>query len=238
MDNRPFGTCFFEQYAQITLSTFLGSEMTTLVNRDRPDLQSPDGASVGIEVTRAMEESKLAQEALIKDIAGVTPSPRDEEIEQILEYGYAYGLKKGKYIGLKELSYWSMAHPMKRILESKVSKVGNGFYGHFGKMGLFVFSRKNLGEKEAIDAMNYTLFLQKYQDNRYNWLFLADINDLFVCNLDDGLKESSRLIRYTITREQRQAFYTEAVRRQSLDSTSTPEATTSNNALLSPEESV
>ena len=32
---------------------------------------------------------------------------------------------------------------------------------------------------------------------------------LFVCNLDDGLKESSRLIRYTITREQRQAFYTD-----------------------------
>ena len=238
MDSRPFGTCFFEQYAQITLATFLGGEMTTLVNRDRPDLQSPDGASVGIEVTRAMEESKLAQEALMKDIAGVTPSPRDEEIEQILEYGYAYGLKKGKYIGLKELSYWSMAHPMKRILESKVSKVGNGFYGHFGKMGLFVFSRENLGEKEAIDAMNYTLFLQKYQDNRYNRLFLADINDLFVCNLDDGLKESSRLVRYTFTREQRQAFYTEAVRRQSLDNTSTPEATTSYNVLLSPEESV
>ena len=69
-------------------------------------------------------------------------------------------------------------------------------------------------------------------------VLLADINDLFVCNLDDGLKESSRLIRYTITREQRQAFYTEAVRRQSLDNTSTPEATTSYNALLSPEESV
>jgi len=153
MDSRPFGTCFFEQYAQITLATFLGGEMTSLVNRDRPDLQSPDGASVGIEVTRAMEESKLAQEALMKDIAGVTPSPRDEEIEQILEYGYAYGLKKGKYIGLKELSYWSMAHPMKRILESKVSKVGNGFYGNFDKMGLFVFSRENLGEKEAIDAI-------------------------------------------------------------------------------------
>ena len=196
MDNRPFGTCFFEQYAQITLATFLGGEMTSLVNRDRPDLQSPDGASVGIEVTRAMEESKLAQEALMKDIAGVTPSPRDEEIEQILEYGYAYGLKKGKYIVLKELSYWSMAHPMKRILESKVSKVGNGFYGHFGKMGLFV------------------------------------------CNLDDGLKESSRQVRYTITQDQRQAFYTEAVRRQSLDSTSTPDATTSYDVLLSPEESV
>ena len=214
MDKRPFGTCFFEQYAQITLATFLGGEMTSLVNRDRPDLQSPDGASIGIEVTRAMEESKLAQEALMKDIAGVTPSPRDEEIEQILEYGYAYGLKKGKYIGLKELSYWSMAHPMKRILESKVSKVGNGFYGHFGKMGLFVFSRENLGETEARKAMDYTLFLQKYQDLRYDRLYIADVNDLFVCNLDEGLNEGSRMIRYRIFQEQRNAFYLEAIRRQ------------------------
>ena len=214
MDNRPFGTCFFEQYAQITLSTFLGGEMTTLVNRDRPDLQSPDGASIGIEVTRALEESKLSQEALMKDIAGVTPSPRDEEIEQILEYGYAYGLKKGKYIGLKELSYWSMALPMRRILESKVSKVGNGFYGHFGKMGLFVFSRENLGEQEARKAMDYTLFLQKYQDIRYDRLYIADVNDLFVCNLADGLSEDSRMVRYRVFQEQRKAFYMEAIRRQ------------------------
>ncbi len=55
---RPFGTCFFEQYAQISLSALLGSEFYCLVNMDRPDLQSPDGHSLGIEVTRAMEESK------------------------------------------------------------------------------------------------------------------------------------------------------------------------------------
>ena len=33
MDNRPFGTCFFEQYAQITLATFLGGEMTSLASQ-------------------------------------------------------------------------------------------------------------------------------------------------------------------------------------------------------------
>ena len=214
MDNRPFGTCFFEQYAQITLSTFLGGEMTTLVNRDRPDLQSPDGVSVGIEVTRAMEESKLAQEALLKDISGISPGPKDDDLDIILENGYAFGLEKGKYIGVKELSYWSMALPMRRILESKVSKVGNGFYGHFGKMGLFVFSRENLGEQEARKAMDYTLFLQKYQDIRYDRLYIADVNDLFVCNLADGLSEDSRMVRYRVFQEQRKAFYMEAIRRQ------------------------
>ena len=214
MAPRPFGTCFFEQYAQISLATLLGSEFATLVNRDRPDLQTPDQRSIGIEVTRAMEESKKAEEELLKDIAGVTPAPKNAEIDQILEYGYAYGLQKGKYIGVKELSYWSMALPLRRILESKVAKVGNGFYGRFDKMGLYVFSREDLREIDAVKAMNYMLQLQKYLDIRYNRLYLADVDDLFVCNLDDGLKESSRLARYPITQVQRQAFYLEAVRRQ------------------------
>ena len=211
---RPFGTCFFESYAQISLSALLGSEFDCLVNRDRPDLQSRDDHSIGIEVTRAMEESKKAEEALLRDIAGITPAPRGEEIDQILEYGYAYGLQEGRYIGVKELSYWSMALPLRRILESKVSKVGNGFYGRYEKMGLFVFCREDMKESEAVKAMNYTIQLQKYLDIRYNRLYLADVNDLFVCNLDDGLKESFRIVRYPITQGQRKVFFSEAIKRQ------------------------
>ena len=214
MATREFGTCFFEQYAQISLSALLGSEFDCLVNMDRPDLQSPDGTSIGIEVTRAMEESKQAEMGLLKDVAGITKAENPHDIDQILEYGYGYGLQGGKYIGMKEFSYWSMALPMRRILECKVSKVGNGFYGHFTKMGLFVFSHENLGAQDAVKAMNYTLSLQKYQDLRYNRLYIADIDDLFVCNLDDGLTDDSRLIRYRITQQQRQAFYQEAVHRQ------------------------
>lgn len=214
MAKRPFGTCFFESYAQISLSALLGHEFDCLVNIDRPDLQSDDGHSIGIEVTRAMEESKTAEDALLKDISGITPAPKDDDFEQILESGYAYGLHEGKYIGVKELSYWSMALPLRRILESKVSKVGNGFYGRFDKMGLYVFNRENLREADAIKAMNYTISLQRYLDIRYDRLYLADINDLFVCNLEEGLKDGARLARYPISQESRKAFYEEALRRQ------------------------
>lgn len=103
---RPFGTCFFESDAQISLSALLGSEFDCLVNKDRPDLQSADGHSLGIEVTRAMEESKRAEDALLSDIAGITPAPKDDELDQIVENGYAYGMEKGRYISVKELSYW------------------------------------------------------------------------------------------------------------------------------------
>ncbi|MBO6168717.1 MAG: hypothetical protein J6O51_01970 [Bacteroidales bacterium] len=211
MAKRKFGTCFFEQYAQISLSALLGSEFDCLVNLDRPDLQSPDGKSIGIEVTRAMEESKSAELALLKDVAGISKSDSRRDCDQILEYGYGYGLQAGKYIGVKELSYWSMALPLRRILESKVAKVGNGFYGRFSKMGLYVFSRENLRVEDAVKAMSFTMSLQRYQDLRYNRLYLADVDDLFVCNLDDGLSDASRLVRYGVTREQRQEFYHKAI---------------------------
>jgi hypothetical protein len=208
-----YDTCFFEKYAQIVLASVLGSDFESLVNLDRPDLQSPGSHEIGIEVTRAMEESKTAGLSLLQDIAGITKSVSDDEVDRILESGYSFGLKTGKYVGVKELPYWRMALPMRRILESKVSKVGNGFYGRWNRMGLFVFSKDNLGETDAVKAMNYTISLQKYQELRYNRLYIADIDDLFVCNLDDGLSASSRLARYRLTQEQRKEFYMEAIRR-------------------------
>jgi len=214
MSHRPFGTCFFEQYAQITLSSLLGSEFDVLVGRDRPDLQSADDRSIGIEVTRAMEQSKDAANALLKDIAGITPAPQDRDIADILETGYAYGLQHGRYIGARELAYWTMALPLRRIIASKVSKAGNGFYGHFDRMGLFVFCKDPVGELEAAKTLNYTMGLQKGQDIRYNRLYLADVDDLFVCNLDDGLGAGARLSRHPITQQQRRDFFLEAIRRQ------------------------
>ena len=215
---REFGTCFFEKYAQIVLSTVLGPAFEPLVNRDRPDLQSPAGRAVGIEVTRAMEESKAAGLALMQDIAGITRELPADDRDTILESGYSFGLPTGKYVGVNELPYWRMALPMalpmRRILESKESKAASGFYGHWDRLGLFVFSKDNLSEGEALKAMNYTISLQKYQDIRYNRLFIADIDDLFVCNLDDGLAASSRLARYRLTQDQRRTFFLEAVRKQ------------------------
>ena len=63
-------------------------------------------------------------------------------------------------------------------------------------------------------AMDYTISLQKYQDIRYNRLYIADVNDLFVCNLDDSIGAGYRLSRYPITREQRKAFFHEAIQKQ------------------------
>ena len=211
---QKYDTCFFEKYAQIVLADVLGSEFETLVNRDRPDLQSASGHAIGIEVTRAMEESKAAGLALMQDIAGITPDLPADDIDTILDTGYSFGLRTGKYVGVNEMRYWRMALPMRRILESKVSKAASGFYGQWDRLGLFVFSKENLGESDAVKAMNYTIGLQKFQDLRYNRLYIADVDDLFVCNLDDGLSASSRLARYRLTQAQRRDFYLKAIRKQ------------------------
>ena len=207
LPSQKYDTCFFEKYAKIELATVLGHDFDGLVNLDRPDLQTPGSHVLGIEVTRAMEESKAAGLSLLQDIAGLTKTLPDEDLDRVLLSGYAYGLQTGKYVGVKELPYWKMALPMRRILESKVSKVASGFYGRFDRMGLFVFSKDNLGEGAAVKAMNYTISLQKYQDLRYDRLYIADVDDLFVCNLDEGLSASSRLERYRITQDQRRSFY-------------------------------
>ena len=207
LQSQKYDTCFFEKYAKIELAAVLGHDFDELVNLDRPDLQSPGSSRLGIEVTRAMEESKAAGLSLLQDIAGLTKTLPEEDLDRVLLSGYAYGLQTGKYVGVKEMPYWKMALPMRRILESKVSKVASGFYGRFDRMGLFVFSKDNLGEGAAVKAMNYTISLQKYQELRYDRLYIADVDDLFVCNLAEGLSASSRVERYRITQDQRRSFY-------------------------------
>ncbi|MDO4998951.1 MAG: hypothetical protein Q4E27_01695 [Bacteroidales bacterium] len=208
---RKYGTCFFEEYARIELSALLGREFDDLVVRDRPDLQSRDGARLGIEVTRAMEESKHVAQQLLKEVAGIVPAGESADLESISESGYAYGLREGQYVGARELSYWQLAQPLRSILKSKVSKLGHGLYGHFGKKGLFVFSKDNMNEGQMARTCRYMMQLQAEQEIRYNRLYLADINELFVCNLDDGLSFDARLVIIPVSREQRRDFYLRAV---------------------------
>ena len=201
-------TCFFERYASISLRTLLGHRYDHLVNGDRPDLQTPDGCTIGIEVTRAMEQSKDAAEQLLDEIAGVAPREEDaEEYRRILSSGYGYGLQGGRYIGSKELFYWELARPLKEIIASKVSKAACGLYGEFDRMGLYVFCKDSLTEMEVMKTIRYTLELQEYADGGYDTLFLSEINELHVCNLRDGISDSARLASYDIPQDLRHEFF-------------------------------
>lgn len=209
MGKRKFDTCFFERYAQITLETLLGEKYANLVNEDRPDLQMPD-KSLGIEVTRAMEPKKNVANDLLKEMAGLEIKEEDrEDIGRIIESGYGYGLQEGKYIGRLEYEYWALAQPLRRIIESKVSKVASGFYGDFKEYGLYIFCKDNLSEEEVILTMEYTSELQRNLDIRYSKMYLSLIDRLYVCDLSDvdRMLHKTKCTSYEISRKMCRDFF-------------------------------
>ena len=213
MSNRKFDTCFFERYAQITLETCLGVEYSALVNEDRPDLQMPDH-SLGIEVTRAMEPKKDAAMSMLKEMAGFAVEEKDrEEVEQIIKSGYGYGLQDGKFVGHLEYEYWALALPLRRIIESKVSKVASGFYGNFDEYGLYIFCKDNLTEEEVNLTMEYTSDLQRNLDIRYSKMYLSLIDRLYVCDLTqvDRMHHTTKCTSYDISRKMCKEFFLKAL---------------------------
>lgn len=209
MSGRRFDTCFFERYAMITLETILGEDYSDLQNMDRPDLQKPD-RSLGIEVTRAMEPRKDVANELLKEMAGVSsPTDDKEEISKIMSSGYGYGLQEGKYIGHIEYEYWILAQPLRRIIESKVGKVGAGFYGDFSKYGLYIFCKDHLSEEEVILTMEYTSELQRHLDVKYSTMYLSLIDRLYVCDLSDvnRLTHKTTCTSYEISRKMCKDFF-------------------------------
>lgn len=213
MAGRRFDTCFFERYARHTLETFLGNTYSALVNEDRPDLQMPD-KSLGIEVTRAMEPHKDVAQELLLEMAGVeSPSDSKGEMEQIIKSGYGYGLQDGKYIGRLEYEYWRLAHPLRRIIESKVGKVGSGFYGDFQEYGLYIFCKDHLSEEEVILTIEYTSDLQRHLDIRYSKMYLSLIDRLYVCDLSsvDRTEHITKCTSYDISRKMCKDFFLKAL---------------------------
>lgn len=210
---RKFDTCFFERYAQITLETVLGKEYSDLINEDRPDLQMPD-KSLGIEVTRAMEPRKDVAMNLLKEMAGMEVRDDDrEEIGQIIKSGYGYGLQEGRYIGQLEYEYWSLALPLRRIIESKVSKVGSGFYGDFKEFGLYIFCKDNLTEDEVLLTIDYTCDLQRHLDVKYSKMYLSLIDRLYVCDLSesDHTEHNTTCTSFDISRRMCKEFFLRAL---------------------------
>jgi hypothetical protein len=202
-----FDTCFFERYAMVSLATLLGEHYAHLVNRDRPDLQD-EALSLGIEVTRAIRENKNVANALVNEMAGEDVKVVNaEDLRHINQSGYAYGLGDGTIIGRNEYEFWSLALPLKRILEIKMDKVNNGFYGDFNEFDLFVFTKEDLDLDQIKQTIAFMMEKQAFQNRLYSRLFISQIQTLFDCDLETGQYK-----KYKVSRDQRRQFYDEAIK--------------------------
>ena len=206
MFSPKFDTCFFERYAMVSLAALLGEHYAHLVNRDRPDLQD-EAQSLGIEVTRAIRENKNVANALVNEMAGEDiKEVNAEDLRHINQSGYAYGLGDGTLVGRNEYEFWSLALPLKRILEIKMDKVNNGFYGDFHEFNLFVFTKEDLNIDQIKQTIAFMMERQAYQNRLYSRLFLSQIQALFDCDLETGHYRKIK-----ISQEQRRSFYEEAI---------------------------
>ena len=202
-----FDTCFFERYAKETLVTLLGEQYCDLVNRDRPDLQDPI-RGLGIEVTRAMHESKAEAISLLNEMAA------DEIVEQpdmtnreLYKIGYTYGLMRQDVVGPTEYRYWCEASTINRVLENKVRKVIDGFYGNFEHQGLYIFSKDDTQYEDILMAMRRVNQLQAHATNGFEMLYISEIQNLFVCNM-----KSMTVEKYPISEEMCRIFFHRAAR--------------------------
>jgi len=206
MLNPKFDTCFFERYAMVSLATLLGEHYAHLVNRDRPDLQD-EAQGLGIEVTRAIRENKNVANALVNEMAGEDIiEVNAQDLRQIKQSGYAYGLGDGSIIGRNEYDFWSLALPLKRILEIKMDKVNNGFYGDFNEFGLFVFTKEDLDLEQIKQTVAFMMERQAYQNRCYSRLFISQIQTLFDCDLETGQYRKIK-----VNKEQRRSFYEKSI---------------------------
>lgn len=206
MLNPKFDTCFFERYAMVSLATLLGEHYANLVNRDRPDLQD-ESQSLGIEVTRAIRENKNVANALVNEMAGEdVKEVNAEDLRHINQSGYAYGLGDGTLIGRNEYDFWSLALPLKRILEIKMDKVNNGFYGDFNEFGLFVFTKEDLDLDQIKQTIAFMQEKQAFQNCIYSHVFISQIQTLFDCDLETGHYRKIK-----VSKEQRRSFYEQSI---------------------------
>lgn len=180
-DSPKFDTCFFERYAKLTLETILGVKYSDLVNRDRPDLQTDDGR-IGIEVTRALKESKVEAIKLLNEMA-VAEVKSVSGLKDKHGIGYAYGLVDVNSVGSEEYRYWLEASPLKRVIENKVAKVMNGFYGDFEEFGLYIFTKDDLTLDDLLSAMKWTMELQAGAEQQFQTLYISEVQMLYVCDV-------------------------------------------------------
>lgn len=176
-----FDTCFFERYAKLTLETILGAKYSDLVNKDRPDLQTDDG-SIGIEVTRALKESKIEAIKLLNEMA-VAEVKDIANLTEKRGAGYVYGLSDADYVGSEEYRYWLEASPLKRVIENKVKKVTNGFYGDFEDFGLYIFTKDDMTADDLLAAMKWTMDLQAGANQQFATLYISEVQNLYVCDV-------------------------------------------------------
>ena len=99
-------------------------------------------------------------------------------------------------------------------------KAGNGFYGSFEEMGLYIFCKDDMSDESVCRTCSYITDLQKGLKTGYDFLFLSETDSLYVCDLrKSGESGHAEIRRYPISQAQRKDFFINAIKNQELRKT-------------------
>lgn len=153
----------YEIYAKYILETLYGERYGTLLLRDRPDLQTADGAS-GIEVTSVNGE---AFERLVTEIAMSKPyqAPSDRILTLCAECGIEYD--SWQTFVINPLPAAGFIEPFRK----KLKKLNAG-YAFLGRYDLFLYSDRHTLEDYELEPLLETLCDENRAPISYQYVYI------------------------------------------------------------------
>lgn len=153
----------YEIYAKCILETLYGDRYGTLLLRDRPDLQTVDGAA-GIEVTSVNGE---AFERLVTEIAMSRPyqAPSDRILALCAACGIEY--HSWQTFVIKPLPAAGFLEPFRK----KLKKLNAG-YAFLGRYDLFLYSDRHTLEDYELEPLLETLCEENKAPISYQYVYI------------------------------------------------------------------
>jgi hypothetical protein len=92
------------------------------------------------------------------------------------------------------------------VIENKVSKVVNGFYGDFEEFGLYIFTKDDMTAEDLLAAMKWTMELQAKAEKQFTTLYISEVQTLYVCDV-----ATLSYKQYPISKEMCKSFFLKSV---------------------------
>ena len=161
----------YEIYAKHVLETMYPERYGTLLLRDKPDLQTEDGAA-GIEVTSVNGE---IFERLVSEIAVSQPyqAPSDRVLELCAKCGIEY--HNWQTFVIKPLPAAGFVEPFRR----KLQKLNAG-YAFLGRYDLYLYSDRHTLEDYELEPLLETLCGENRAPISYKYVYI-DADGKLVC---------------------------------------------------------
>lgn len=173
---------YYEQYAKLTLSSCYDQELASLVNKDKPDLQS-DELSIGIEVSRSVSSESCHQQFIINKYfgKGYTPEYIIEQAKKEKKYGDIFKDIDGLCVAEMNFNTNDIITRTMFSIHEKTIKL-NSDYKLFNSNWLYLFLGTSMVTDQDIKTIVDYLKNSDYKEKSFDKIFINTIDRIFVIN--------------------------------------------------------